>query len=110
MLLNTWVLVGLRSWEVRRADDKENCDLLEVYNANDVDDLKQSVEAPWHILTSASKGTQSTSNEDSEIKFVDERTQKYEDLLNTTAKEGVKESLDWLAEDDSDSDIDIDDL
>ena len=110
VLLNTWVLVGLRSWEVRRADDKENCDLLEVYNAHDIDDLKQSVEAPWHILTSASKGTQPVNNEESEINFVDERTQKYQDLLNTSATEGVKESLDWLAEDDSDSDFDIDEL
>ena len=33
---NCWVLVGLRSWEVRRADDREVCDLLEVYNSNGI--------------------------------------------------------------------------
>ena len=107
---NCWVLVGLRSWEVRRADDREVCDLLEVYNPNDVEQLKQSVDAPWKILTSTSRETSETNEQD--VSFVDERTQKYEDLLesennNTT----LKESLDWLAADGSDdSDFDIDDL
>ena len=108
---NCWVLVGLRSWEVRRADDREVCDLLEVYNSNDVEQLKQSVDAPWRILASTSKES-STSNEQQDVSFVDERTQKYEDLLeNSNNNTTVEESLDWLAEDASDdSDFNIDDL
>ena len=108
---NCWVLVGLRSWEVRRADDREVCDLLEVYNSNDVEQLKQSVDAPWKVLTSLSKeGNENDQHED--INFVDERTQKYEDLLESDNNDTtVKESLDWLADDGSDdSDFDIDDL
>ena len=108
---NCWVLVGLRSWEVRRADDREVCDLLEVYNSNDVEQLKQSVDAPWKVLTSLSKeGNENDQHED--VNFVDERTQKYEDLLESDNNDTtVKESLDWLADDGSDdSDFDIDDL
>ena len=108
---NCWVLVGLRSWEVRRADDREVCDLLEVYNSNDVEQLKQSVDAPWKVLTSLSKeGNENDQHED--VNFVDERTQKYEDLLESDNNGAtVKESLDWLADDGSDdSDFDIDDL
>ena len=112
VLLNTWVLVGLRSWEVRRADDKENCDLLEVYNSGDVEELKQSVDAPWTVLTSASKSNDDSSGAVEDVNFVDERTQKYEGLLDSNQKgETVQESLDWLAEDGSEeSDFDIDDL
>ena len=106
-----WVLAGLRSWEVRRADDKENCDLLEVYNAGDVEHLKQSVDAPWTVLTSASKSSHESNDTTEEINFVDERTQKYEELLNASNKETIHQSLDWLAEGASDEDdFDIDDL
>jgi initiation factor 1A len=110
--LNCWVLAGLRSWEVRRADDRENCDLLEVYNSGDVEELKQSVDAPWTVLTSASKSNDDSSGAVEDVNFVDERTQKYEDLLDSNQNgETVQESLDWLAEDGSEeSDFDIDDL
>ena len=110
--LNCWVLAGLRSWEVRRADDRENCDLLEVYSSGDVEELKQSVDAQWTVLTSASKSTNDSDGAIEGVNFVDERTQKYEDLLQgSQSGENVKESLDWLAEDGSDgSDFDIDDI
>ena len=111
--LNTWVLVGIRSWEVRKAEEKENCDLLEVYSNNDIDYLKENEDRPWNILK-AGLGTNlddNTALEDSNVKFTDEATQKYEDLLSTLDKtpENVKEKLDWL-NNDSDSDFDIDDL
>ena len=32
---NTWVLVGLRDWEVVSSGKLEKCDLLEVYNSNE---------------------------------------------------------------------------
>ena len=39
--VGTWVLVGLRSYEARKADSKDVCDLLEVYNQHDIEFLKQ---------------------------------------------------------------------
>jgi initiation factor 1A len=38
--IGTWVLVGIRSWEVRLKGDQK-CDLLEVYTSNEKDRLKQ---------------------------------------------------------------------
>ena len=35
------VLVGLRDWEVRAASKKEKCDLLEVYDSRELEDLKK---------------------------------------------------------------------
>jgi len=108
--LNTWVLVGLRSWEVRKADDKETCDLLEVYNGGDVDELKQSVDAPWSVLTTAARSNQTDDGDGTDIRFVDERTQKYEDLLGAEGGTDAADALDWLAGDGADDDFDIDDL
>lgn len=117
VMINSWVLVGLRSWEVRRLEDKETCDLLEVYNSNDVEELKQSVDASWYVLTSTSKSSDGQDPE-TELDFTDERTQKYEDLLNSNNDtENIHNTLDWLTEDgdgdhsrDNNSDFDIDDI
>ena len=38
--IGTWVLVGLRDWEVR-TNGEQKCDLLEVYSAGEKDRLKQ---------------------------------------------------------------------
>ena len=77
-----------------------------------MEELKQSVDAPWTVLTSVSKSANESNGLIEDVSFVDERTQKYEDLLESGQNgETVKESLDWLAEDGSDdSDFDIDDL
>ena len=48
--VGTWVLVGLRSYEARRADAKEVCDLLEVYGQHDVEFLKTNVQASWFVI------------------------------------------------------------
>lgn len=46
----TYTLVGLRSWEVR-ASDTEKCDLLYVYDLNDLYKLKQAnVGIDWKTL------------------------------------------------------------
>jgi hypothetical protein len=39
--MGTWVMVGLRSWEVIKEDKKETCDLLEVYSAGEKEKLKK---------------------------------------------------------------------
>lgn len=119
--INTWVLVGLRSWEVRRKDTKENCDLLEVYNSNDIEHLKQSVDANWIVLIGSAKLNQTTEeSEEHNLDFTDERTQKYEELLNSedTKKEDIETAMDWLADDadaksydsGNNSDFNIDDI
>ena len=39
--VGTWILVGPREYETTR--EKEKCDLLEVYNPNDMEKLKKDI-------------------------------------------------------------------
>ena len=52
--VGTWILVGPREYETSR--EKEKCDLLEVYNPNDMEKLKKMErEFNWNILTKISE-------------------------------------------------------
>ena len=58
MASGTWVLVGRRSWEQQHEDKLEKCDLLEVYNSNDISSLKQKEsDKPWSIFNGIGKIT-----------------------------------------------------
>lgn len=46
------VLVGLRDWEVRAGDKKEKCDLLEVYDNRELEDLKKDPNFDEKLLRS----------------------------------------------------------
>lgn len=51
-----WVLAGLRSWESSKKEgERENCDLLEVYHAQDVKWLKKNEDKPWFIIESVGR-------------------------------------------------------
>ena len=96
--LNTWVLAGLRLWEVIQQDSKETCDLLEVYDSSDVEFLKSNVEEDWKIF-----GTEKQTEEDSD----------YIDFNNNMEEADFKANTDSSNEDEinsSNSDFDMDDL
>ena len=61
----TWVLIGVREWDIKPEDDNDNCntiikkkekeklpkcDLLEVYNDGDKEKLRAEVPVDWKIL------------------------------------------------------------
>ena len=98
----TWVLAGKREWEVRGTNDKEVCDLLEVYSATDVENLKNSVVCDWRVLASE-KDTALV--QDEELVFEDDRTQHYAEIMDNAETADIGSALDWL-----DEDVDIDDL
>jgi initiation factor 1A len=100
----TWVLVGLRSWEDKKDGTKSICDLLEVYNSNDQDALKQSENKPWNILGGVGRTAGATDAD--EVAFVDAQTAEYEDAIDTQLKQSVMADDD----DDDDDEIDIDDI
>ena len=122
IILGTWLLVGKREFEVRAAGKKEKCDLLEVYRDNDKVNLQQhESDIPWSILKSqAPEGTEQ--EEDDVFQFVDERTQKYTDMISDdTVKENKvivsdNKDLNFMEGDDdsvgfgNNGDIDIDDI
>lgn len=51
----TWVLIGLREFEARRADSAEICDLLEVYSDYDIRYLKKNIQVSWSIIAGIGK-------------------------------------------------------
>ena len=70
-----WVMVGVRSWEVRR-DVQEKCDLLAVYSDIDKETLKQNVTCDFRALIKANEVTTGVV-EDDDVVFKDDKTQEY---------------------------------
>lgn len=97
----TWVLAGRRVWEVRAANDKEVCDLLEVYSQSDIDCLKSSVVEDWKILATEKEKT----SQDEDLVFEDAETSHYAEILEEMDSGDITAKMDWL-----DDDVDIDDL
>ena len=97
----TWVLAGRRIWEVRGANDKEVCDLLEVYSQSDIDCLKSSVVEDWKVLATDKEKTP----QDDGLVFEDADTTHYTEILEKMDSEDITSKMDWL-----DDDVDIDDL
>ena len=48
--VGTWVLVGLREWELNKTDKKQNCDLLEVYSEGEKNKLEKTESVDFKIL------------------------------------------------------------
>jgi len=97
----TWVLAGRRAWEVRSANEKEVCDLLEVYSQSDIECLKSSVVQDWKVLATEKE----TNPESDDLVFEDASTAHYSEILQEMHTEDISSKMDWL-----DDDVDIDDL
>ena len=48
----SWILIGLRSWQSKQENSSklETCDLLEVYNSNEILQLKDDYDEKWSIF------------------------------------------------------------
>ena len=48
----SWVLIGLRSWQTTQENSSklETCDLLEVYNQNEITQLKEDYDEKWSVF------------------------------------------------------------
>lgn len=97
----TWVLVGIREWETSKEGTTkklENCDLLEVYNDQDKERLKNTVTTVnWSLFVSKDiKTVDSGDCTDSGIEFSDEKTDEYRELFDKQieqAKLGLSTSI-----------------
>ena len=120
----SWVLVGLREWEtqmqikdtsesIKEGKKKiklENCDLLEVYNEQDKDRLKNTVTTINWSLFVANDTRITTTSEDCEtgIEFSDERTEEYRELIEAQIIESkTGNSMTIISEE---GEIDINDI
>lgn len=84
---NTWVLVGLHSWQSDKCKSGEvrDCDILEVYNEMDKTRLKNSISSiNWNkfiINETKTLGDNDDTDNDVGFSFVDDTTEEYENLI-----------------------------
>jgi translation initiation factor IF-1 len=111
IVVGSWILVGLREWEVGKDDSKklENCDLLEVYSDLDKERLKTTVTTVnWTTFVSNDTKTTSSKSEinTDNIDFSD-NLDDYTFLMEETIKTGQKIEKIKL---DDEEEIDINDI
>jgi translation initiation factor 1A len=107
--LGSWILVGLREWEVGKDDTKklENCDLLEVYSDYDKEKLKTTLTTVnWSsFISNDNKNSKLDDNLDS-IEFTD-NVDEYKHFMEEALKSGKK--IENIRVDDAEE-INIDDI
>jgi translation initiation factor IF-1 len=81
--IGSWIMIGIREYESGGDNKKmKNCDLLEVYNDQDQEKLKQTVTTVNWRLFVTNLMTNETADESEEIAFMDEKEEEYSDLMN----------------------------
>ena len=106
----SWILIGLREWELGKSDSKklENCDLLEVYNDQDKDRLKSTVlTVNWNCFISNDNKT-TVVDEDSIFEFSNEKTEEYRQIIESQVAEN-KTGKNLIISSDGEE-IDVDDI
>ena len=110
--LGSWLLVGLRSYETIKANKLQNCDLLELYNDNEKDKLKNTVQQNWAIFIENDDKNSFRTKTDVEssegYNFSDANTSEYTELMKAElAKPSETRNMVTVAGGDV---IDIDDI
>lgn len=114
----TWVLVGTREWSSESGSDKESkkCDLLEVYNDADKQELRKVRGINWESIEMADMSSGKV-QEAGDFEFSSAAHQsEYEELLKKSAGENVrlqiapKSDLPESGSDEGDNEINVDDI
>jgi initiation factor 1A len=118
IVLGTWVLVGLREWDITEAvvlkkDDKlQKCDLLEVYSEIEKDRLKDTTSEDWNkLITNDLSKVTKMSVDDDLIEFSNTREEERNKLLQEI-NSGTADMISLSIEDtdDKEEEINIDDI
>jgi len=91
----SWLLIGLRDWESQK--ERENCDLLEVYNDSEKTKLINTVNENWSLFVPLTQ-------ENDEIVHFTNDYEEQQELIHREIKNNVK-SVTM-----SDEEIDFDDI
>jgi len=114
----TWVLVGTREWSSESGSDKESrkCDLLEVYNDADKQELRKVRGINWESIEMADMSS-GKAQEAGDFEFSSAAHQsEYEELLKKSAGENVRlqiaptSDLPESGSDEGDNEINVDDI
>lgn len=106
--VGSWLLVGIREWEVRKNGKESNCDLLHVYSSGAKERLLQKNDVDFSALLGTLK--QLAENEgkqiddDSVFEFASNAEISYQELLSNRKKDEINE-IGF-----NDADFDIDDI
>jgi len=84
--VGSWVLAGKREWESEKKDEKEKCDLLEVYSDFDIERLKKSVHENWKIFANLDVGKSAADTGDETFVFSYTNNDEYERVMQTLEK------------------------
>ena len=114
LVVGSYILAGVRLWETKTEKKEQDCDLLEVYNDNEVRELKDKVTVNWKIFNEITSGVHKNNNNDNDddLGFVlgghniDEELQ---DEINYEKNKSNIESSTTIAFDDDD-DFNIDEI
>jgi initiation factor 1A len=111
----TWVLVGIREWSSDGASDKESrkCDLLEVYNDFDKQELKKIRGFQWDIIDINDVISGKSINSDMITFSNSAHMSDYEELVQKSEGEIVKLQVTPTSdqpEANSEDEVDIDDI
>ena len=110
--LGSWILIGLREWEVGKDDSKklENCDLLEVYSDYDKEKLKTTVTTVnWSAFVS-NDNKNSKVDEHSAADNIDftDNVDEYKAYIEETLKAGKQ--IESIRLDMEEEEVNIDDI
>lgn len=105
--VGTWVLVGIRDWEVRKSGKESNCDLLHVYSSGDKEKLLQKNDVNFDSLLGTMKEIEQiegkNKNDISAFEFASTAEISYQELL---ANRKVGDDTNEIAFEDAGFDID----
>jgi translation initiation factor 1A len=97
------VLVGIREWELIKEGKLPKCDLLEVYDRKQFNDIKNDPNSNWDYLIGDSEKVEGVDDKDLKFDFCDDNNE------NETQAEIKNEKI--LSQDDEEDDfINIDDM
>lgn len=84
--LGTWLLVGLREYETINVKKLQNCDLLEVYNENEKDKLKATVQIDWSVFIKNDDKNSFRTKEEKQssetYEFTNPKTAEYQEIMD----------------------------
>lgn len=107
--VGSWLLVGIREWEVRKNGKESTCDLLHVYNSGTKERLLQKNDVDFSALLGTMKQLMENEGkhlvEDSGFEFASTSEVSYQELLSNNTTTNQVKDIGF-----KDADFDIDDI
>jgi hypothetical protein len=106
IVMGTYVLAGERTFETIKSDKLSNCDLLEVYNVNEVDKLKkENPEVSWNLFKNIVNPLTKNDDDNDDIIFDNKDEEAENEILQEIVGDIEGDTINL-----GDEDIDFDDI